>query len=73
MIGKAISLHFMATMFTNKIFYIFLKFFRHLLSGRRDSNPESPDPKSGMLAVTPRPVVSKQYITILNLTKARAL
>ena len=24
-------------------------------SGRRDSNPESPDPKSGMLAVTPRP------------------
>jgi hypothetical protein len=25
------------------------------LSGRRDSNPESPVPKTGMLAVTPRP------------------
>ena len=28
----------------------------HRKSGRRDSNPESPAPKAGMLAVTPRPV-----------------
>ncbi len=46
-----------------KVFWLFVHlFFSFLLtpyslfmSGRRDSNPESPLPKRGMLAVTPRP------------------
>ena len=32
------------------------------MSGCRDSNPESPVPKTGMLAVTPHPVVDLRNV-----------
>gem|GEM_PF-5216515 len=42
----------------------FLYFSLLSLSGRRDSNPESPLPKRGMLAVTPRPDLQNTLLDI---------